>query len=182
MIWDTSIALIAAGVLLVTFARALWHKLADFGVFAASVADYEIVPRAWAVQVAWGLVAAEAVVVLGLLAPFTREAAAASAVMLLSLYAFAMAANLLRGHVFIDCGCGTPGQGLSWFLVARNVLLIGIAGLILLPMTSRQLALADVTVIALSVLTTLLVLLVVEQAASNDAHRRASREHSKWTR
>ena len=39
----------------------------------------------------------------------------------------AIAVNLLSGRSRIECGCGGPGEGQSWTLAARNVVLAGIA-------------------------------------------------------
>jgi hypothetical protein len=50
------------------------------------------------------------------------------AIALLLVFAGAMAVNLKRGRRDIDCGCGQSvlRQQLSWALVARNLLLVGL--------------------------------------------------------
>ena len=63
---------------------------------------------------------AEALVIVGLIVPATRPAAAMLAFALLAIYGVAIAINLVRGNRRIDCGCGGAGQGLSWFLVGRK--------------------------------------------------------------
>ena len=127
MQFDPLVILIACGVLIAVFVRAIWHKLSDFDVFKASFADYEILPQ--------NLVRS------GVARPSagrgrhrggpgdTADAAGGRHRRHFAprLYGGAIAVNLRRGRYLIDCGCGGPGQGLSWFLVARNAILAGIA-------------------------------------------------------
>jgi hypothetical protein len=168
---DPLIVLIASGVLIAVFVRALWHKLSDFPVFKALFADYEIIPANLVAPLSLVLVLAEAAIVIGLVIPVTRQAAAIAAILLLAIYGLAIAVNLKRGRYMIDCGCGGSGQGLSWFLVARNVTLIVIAGLAFASPEMRDISLADAIVLGLSVVTVWLLILASEQVAANDAHR-----------
>lgn len=171
MMLDPLIVLIASGVLIAVFVRALWHKLSDFAVFKALFADYEMLPTGLIAPASLILVLAEAAIVIGFVIPATRQAAAIGAIVLLAVYGFAIAVNLRRGRYMIDCGCGGSGQGLSWFLVARNAILILVAGLALAAPTPRDISIADAIVLGLSVVTVWLALLASEQAAANDAHR-----------
>jgi hypothetical protein len=100
----------------------------------------------------------------------TRPVAAIGAMILLALYGAAIAINLNRGHVTIDCGCGGPGYGLSWLLVARNGALIAVAALATMPAGARDLGAADAGVLALAAVTIWLLLAGLEQAASNAAY------------
>jgi hypothetical protein len=168
---DPLIVLIASGVLIAVFVRALWHKLSDFPVFKALFADYEIIPANLVAPLSLVLVLAEAAIVIGLVIPVTRQAAAIAAILLLAIYGLAIAVNLKRGRYMIDCGCGGSGQGLSWFLVARNVTLIVIADLAFASPEMRDISLADAIVLGLSVVTVWLLILASEQVAANDAHR-----------
>jgi hypothetical protein len=168
---DPLVILIACGVLIAVFVRAIWHKLSDFDVFKASFADYEILPPSLIASAALVLALAEAAIVIGLVIPLMRPAAATGAVFLLVLYGLAIAVNLGRGRYTIDCGCGGPGQGLSWFLVARNAILVGIAALAAASPAVRGISITDGIVLALSVVTVWLLILASEQAAANDAHR-----------
>lgn len=168
---DPLVVLIGSGVLIAVFVRAIWHKLADFALFKTYLADYEILPQSLVAPVALILVLAEAAIVIGLVIPATRPVAAIAAVMLLAAYGGAIAVNLLRGRYAIDCGCGGSGQGLSWFLVARNVVLIGIAVLAFAAPAERGISFTDAVFLGLSVVTLWLLILAVEQAAANDAHR-----------
>lgn len=119
--------IVAAGTLVGVFLRGAAHKFFDFSWFAHTLAEYRILPGVLAVPAAGFLLAAEAAVTVCLVLPPTRPFAAVGAVVLLALYGTAIAINLRRGRTRIDCGCGGTGQGLSWFLVLRNVVLAGFA-------------------------------------------------------
>jgi hypothetical protein len=119
--------IVAAGTLVCVFARAVVHKVSDFSWFAHTLTGYKLLPEALTQPVAVTLVALEALVIIGLTIPSLRVFAALLALALLILYATAIALNLLRGNMRIDCGCGGAGQGLSWFLVLRNAVLGAIA-------------------------------------------------------
>jgi methylamine utilization protein MauE len=168
---DPLVILIACGVLICVFVRAIWHKLSDYGVFKASFADYEILPQNLIPPAALILLLAEATIVAGLIIPLTRPAAAVGAILLLVLYGGAIAVNLRRGRYMIDCGCGGPGQGLSWFLVARNSILAVIAALAAAAPAARGITISDAVILGMSVVTVWLLILATEQVAANDAHR-----------
>lgn len=161
---------IAAGVVALVMARGLWHKLADHLMFRATLADYGLLPERAVAPAAMGLALAEALIAIGLVIPQSRVPAAFAAAALLSVYAWAIAVNLRRGHVTIDCGCGGPGHGLSWFLVARNVGLVAVALLAAMTAAARPLGALDALVLVLSVATVWLLLAAVEQTASNAAY------------
>lgn len=112
--------------------RAALHKVLDRHRFAGILASYRILPDRAAPVVAGLLPGAEAVIVLALVIPQTRSLGLLGAAALVAAYAAAMALNLARGRVILDCGCGGPPAPLSWGLVGRNVLLaapLGLAGL-----------------------------------------------------
>lgn len=119
--------IVAAGTLVCVFARAIAHKLSNFDWFAHTLNGYRLLPEALARPAAIALAGAEALVVVGLVIPSMRPMAAILAILLLVLYGTAIAVNLRRGNRRIDCGCGGAGQGLSWFLVVRNGLLVALA-------------------------------------------------------
>jgi hypothetical protein len=168
---DPLVILIACGILICILVRAIWHKLSDYDVFKASFADYEILPPNLIAPAALILLLAEAVIVAGLVIPLTRPAAATGAVLLLVLYGGAIAVNLWRGRYMIDCGCGGPGQGLSWFLVGRNAILAVIAAMAAAAPVARGISLSDALILGMSVVTVWLLILATEQVAANDAHR-----------
>lgn len=119
--------IVAAGTLVCLFARALAHKISDFAWFSATLGAYKLLPATLAQPAAYALALGEAMVIVGLIVPATRPAAAMLGVALLVVYGAAIAINLARGNRRIDCGCGGAGQGLSWFLVVRNILLVAVA-------------------------------------------------------
>lgn len=130
-----------------------WQKLAAFEVFAATLADYRMVPRNL-VNICAGLVAAgEVILGAGLVVPVTRSAALLGSGLLLTLYAAAMAINLLRGRRHIDCGCMGPAarQTLSGWLVARNVVIALVAALSAGALDARPLVWLDVITIGAGV-------------------------------
>ena len=161
---------IAAAVLVLVFVRGLWHKLVEHSLFRVTLAEYGLLPDRLVATAAIAIAVAEAAVVIGLVVPATRPVAALGAAVLLALYGAAIAINLRRGHVTLDCGCGGPGYGLSWLLVARNGALIGLAGLAAMPASGRELGAADAWVLALAAVTVWLLIAGLEQAASNSAY------------
>lgn len=109
---------------------AAWRKFSDFGTFSIVIADYRIVPQVLLRPTGVIVAAVEAALaVLWLAAPWYAEAANAAGIgtaALMAGYGAAIAANLVRGRSWIDCGCG-GGDQLTWGLVARNAVLAGLA-------------------------------------------------------
>ncbi len=109
---------------------AAWRKLGDFGTFSAVVADYRIVPQALLRPTGVVVAAVEAALaVLWLASPWyagAGQAAGIGTAALMAGYGAAIAANLVRGRSWIDCGCG-GGDQLTWGLVARNAVLAALA-------------------------------------------------------
>jgi uncharacterized membrane protein len=175
---------VAAGTLLCVFARALMHKVTDFAWFAHTLNGYRIVPAGMPNYAAAALAAAEALVIVGLIVPASRMAAAWLALALLALYGGAIAVNLLRGNRRIDCGCGGAGQGLSWFLVLRNLLLAALAIFAAASPTADPIGFAGWVVAFAGIAALMLIVLGAEQLtdnwtwllASNESHQQ--REHS----
>jgi hypothetical protein len=129
----STLAATSALLIALIFLRAAWHKLHDVESFAALAADYRLLP-AWAVGgAARLLIVLEAGSALALIVPKLEPVGARIAVVMLLIYAVAMATNILRGRKQLDCGCGGEPQGLGWPLVVRNLLLTAIAVLALEP-------------------------------------------------
>ncbi len=106
--------------------HAAQHKLRDPAGFAASIADYRILPRRFAVTVGALLSALELTIGVALLAPATAPRAAGAATALLLLYSGAILINLLRGRRHLDCGCSGPSRrrAIGEGLLVRNALLV----------------------------------------------------------
>ena len=96
-------------------------KLRDREVFAATIDNYRLLPPASAPAVALVLPLAEIAAALASLYGPTRIWGALGAAALLSLFAAAIAVNVVRGRFDFDCGCGGGEHPrLSWALVVRN--------------------------------------------------------------
>jgi hypothetical protein len=145
------------------FAHAVWHKLRRFDDFRATLASYQLLPGALARPAAVLLVTLEVLVAIG--AALGAGPALIGAAGLLALYAVAMAVNLVRDRALRDCGCGGPPQPLSWWLVARNVLLGAVALVGLAPSSGRPLGAVDAFAIG-----TVLLLLAAAYAWGNALH------------
>ena len=140
------------------FIPAAVHKLANISQFSAIVQAYEILPR--------GLIRPSAVFIpllelslgvawllSGMPILFISSIAVMSA-SLLGLYTLGIAVNLHRGRSYIDCGCGfsttitTTGKGqnvqhLSYGLLLRNVMLIAVALVAVIPPATREFLFID---------------------------------------
>ncbi|PLP57605.1 methylamine utilization protein MauE [Mesorhizobium loti] len=176
------LVVIAAGTLVCIFARAAMHKATDLAMFVHTMGGYRLLPAALLTLAALGLLFLEVAVILGLIVPVTRPFAAAVALALLALYAAAIAINLSRGNTHIDCGCGGAGQGLSWYLVARNAVLgmlclVAMASLLPVEMTAVAWLSA-----AAGILSTILLFAGIEKLIDNwswlQASNRAFEQHN----
>src|SRR5262245_17144264 len=109
------------------FAVAAFHQPQDRQHFAATVAEYRLLPATFADAGAGVVILAELGVVAALaLRPSPGIAAGAA---LLAVYGVAVAINLARGRRHIDCGCSGPAarRPIGGWLVARNVLVAAVA-------------------------------------------------------
>jgi uncharacterized membrane protein YphA (DoxX/SURF4 family) len=120
----------AAGRILLAliFLQAGVQKLRHLEEFQGVVLNYRIVPRAsarsFAVATPFLEMGLAAALMIGI-SPLAELAAAA----LLSVFAAAMTVNVLRGRTEIDCGCfqSSLRQLISWWTVARNLVLTAVA-------------------------------------------------------
>lgn len=142
---DPIISISAALVLSVIFASAASHKLKNPAWFRRQVQEYELMPSLLIPVTAIMLPIMEVVVALGLLWGDSRPYAAALCLLLVSLYALAIAINLLKGRKDIDCGCSGPAmrQPLQAGLLVRNFFLAVFALNALLPSFERSLGVHD---------------------------------------
>lgn len=104
------------------FSIALRHKVRQGPRFTATLAAYRLLPHMTLGAVVWTLKGLEAAAIAGLL--FVQTWAGMLAAFLLGIYLLAIAVNLLRGRVTIDCGCGDTPTPLSGWLVVRNLVLL----------------------------------------------------------
>lgn len=135
------------------FLGAAWHKLSDRIRFSAVLRDYRLLPERLTRPMSALIPLFElAMGFLWIAGPWRTGVAIASA-LLLAVYASAIAVNMVRGRTYIDCGCTFGGgadrdQLLSWGLVGRNVVLICLVGITLLPAAQRPLGPGDYLVLA----------------------------------
>lgn len=139
---------IAAACLAALMGHAGISKLADRDLLAQHLSAYRVADRLLPAAV-WVLPLAECLGACLLLSAW-RPLGAAWVAGLLLLYGAAMAWHLLAGRR-LDCGCGGAPLPLSWALVLRNLLLLGLCGLAAAQPLPRSLGWADfgVTVAAL---------------------------------
>lgn len=130
--YEPVITAYAQVLLLILFGAAGWSKLRSLEAFEGVVYNFRILPERAARPFARLLPVAELAVAAGLVLPATRASAAAGAIALLAVFCIAIAVNMGRGRREIDCGCfsSTLKQHLSIGLILRNVLLAGLAGLL----------------------------------------------------
>ena len=106
------------------FALAAYHAVREWAVFGGIVEQYRVVPRWLAQFAAWVLPPLEYLTAVCLVVPATGRAGALAGLFLMLLFTAAIAVNLGRGRVSIDCGCGgATGQKLSSGLMVRNLLI-----------------------------------------------------------
>jgi Methylamine utilisation protein MauE len=129
---------ITAGLALL-FASAAAHKLRAPGRFAEVFAAYRILPEALARHAARLVPCIEICIAAGLMWEPTRRQAVLAAAAVLTVYALALALNLLRGRLHLDCGCGTARnrRAIAAWMVWRNLLLAAGAAIAALPWSLR---------------------------------------------
>ena len=142
---DPAIALAACGALCLLWSIGGLQKLIHRDYHRESVAGYELLPERLVPPFAILLSVLELCVGIGFAIPTLRSAAGFGSIALLGIYSAAIAINLIRGRRDIDCGCGGPAlaQHLSEGLIARNLGLIAVSTLALLPVASRALGWVD---------------------------------------
>ena len=156
------------------FLLAAVHKLTDFQTFRATFSAYEILPRVLIAPASILVPAIETLLgsawLLGIQPGFVAIASA----LLLAAYTSAIAINLLRGRIHIDCGC-TMGaaagrdQQLSWGLVARNSILVMAALTATVPATERAIGLVDYVTLVAGLLAIVLLYGAANQLLNNGA-------------
>lgn len=136
--------IIALGLGLLFLAAGL-QKLRARESFQQVLLGYQLLPVAVLSLASRVIPVVELALAAGLVYADTRAVAAIASAMLLYLYALSIWINLKRGNIGLDCGCqlGESKQTISYPLIYRNALLACIALLLLLPETTREVALYD---------------------------------------
>ncbi|MEM6583332.1 MAG: MauE/DoxX family redox-associated membrane protein [Pseudomonadota bacterium] len=111
----------------------------------------------------------ESAIAVALILPESRAAATLVAAVLLACYALLMTLEMLRGRSGLQCGCAGPDSelGLSWALVARNMVCVAAALLALTANFSQSIGWLGYLLAGFVALFIALVYLTVEQIISN---------------
>lgn len=105
------------------FILAAYHAMRDWTLFEDIVEQYRVAPRGLSRFAARVVPPLESVTAAALVLPATSGAGSVLGLCLMTLFTGAIALNLARGRVTIDCGCGgATGQKLSNGLIVRNLL------------------------------------------------------------
>lgn len=114
------------------------------------VGNFRILPAALVPAFSVALPIIEALIAAALLIDATRHIAACAAALLFMIFAAALAVNLRRGRLQIDCGCFRSDlkQPISLALVLRNLLLAVCALLVAAPGTAVPLSALEWTLAA----------------------------------
>jgi hypothetical protein len=149
---DPAFQLVLRAAFALLLATAASHKLRDLPRFREVLADYDIVPRAFAPVVAVALAGFEAILAAVMLSGTAVPAAGVATSTLLLGYAAAISINVRRGRVDIDCGCMGPASRvpLGRGLVVRNLLLASAAALLAVPALPRALEWLDLAAVTAS--------------------------------
>ena len=167
----------AAAVAVILLAGA-WQKLADNGVFRATVELYGILPTGLVGAFAVFFPLAEVLAAVALLG-WADGPALGLPLGVLALSTAGVAINVLRGRTDLECGCGGDSHPrLSWALVARNALLMGAVLLAGAAEGSRALVWVDYLSVAALTLAITGLYTVVNQLLANQPHLIQSGSHS----
>ena len=133
-------------------------KFLDFAEFRGAVENYRIIPEALSLPAAAIVPISELGGAIGLMVPRLRAASATALMVLLAIFSAAIAINLVRGRLNIDCGCFGPAlrQPLSHWLLVRNAMLMLLCALVLLPSDVRTMTALDFATMVLGASTLML--------------------------
>jgi uncharacterized membrane protein len=143
--WTVSLALA------LVFGASAAIKFVDFPEFRGALENYRIVPEELSLPAAMLVPVSELACAIGLLLPRYHLAAAMLLIFLLAIFTAAIGINMVRGRLYIDCGCFGPmlRQPLSYWLLIRNVVLMLLGAVVMLANDARAMTTLDVVTIAL---------------------------------
>ena len=154
------------------FAISAADKYKDRGTFSSQLTSYRLLPEAF-IPLAVFLVPAAEITAATLLVTTGYKYGVALGSTLLAIYGLAIGINLGRGRTHIDCGClGSAGEGISYFHVSRNLVLVIALGLCLLPVAVRELVWLDYFVIPLFVGASILIFASFGQLLASHMNQR----------
>jgi len=140
---DPVIDITIRGAFALLFALSAIEKLSNRETFQFQLEEYQLLPKQLIPLAGMGIIFAEVTTAIALLIydPFYG---AMMGCVILSVYACAIFINLLRGRTWMDCGClGSAGEGLSYWLVTRNLVLVATLMVVSLPTLERSLVWLD---------------------------------------
>ena len=156
------------------FLLAAVHKLTEFQKFRATLSAYEILPQFLIAPLGTLVPAIEALLGAAWLLELQPVMVALASAGLLVAYTSAIAINLFRGRIHIDCGCSMGAsagrdQQLSWGLVARNSTLLVAALTATIPASERAVGAVDYVTLVAGLLAIVLLYGATNQLLSNGA-------------
>jgi hypothetical protein len=155
------------GAFALLFAFSALDKWLDFDSFVTQLEAYQLLPDRYTTLTARTLLGAELVTATLLISP-AFFFGVLSGLTLLAGYTLGIWINLQRGRTHIDCGClGSTGEDLSYYLVARNVVLLAILGCGLTEASLRVFTWLDYTAIVLLIVTASLGYFTVSELIKN---------------
>ncbi len=146
MVFDPFVSIFIRAGFALLFALTALHKWRDLAAFKTVISGYNIAPQNLVPVLGLGLPILEfSIAVLLIFYPLLGVLAAGA---LLGLYALLMAFNIARGHVHIDCGCfwgsaRAEFASLTWGQAVRNIVLVAVLLLALLPTSGRDFTAMD---------------------------------------
>lgn len=150
------------------------HKLTALDAFRATLDAYQLLPSVLVAPVSLLVPLSEIVLGAAWLLAIQLPTVALLSAVLLAAYSAAIAINLLRGRIHIDCGCGMASSAgkdtqLSWRLVVRNCLLIAAALSAMLPASERAIGILDYVTLVAGLLAIVLLYGAANQLLNNGA-------------
>jgi uncharacterized membrane protein len=172
--WTVSLALA------LVFGASAAIKFVDFAEFRGALENYRIVPEGLSLPAAAIVPIVELACAIGLLVPRYHLVAAMLLILLVAIFTAAIGINMMRGRLYIDCGCFGPmlRQPLSKWLLVRNVVLMMLGTFAMLADEARAMTALDIVTITLGASTLVLLYgaanyLLANAPASNKMKRLA---------
>jgi hypothetical protein len=150
--WTVSLALT------LVFGASAMIKFVDFSEFRGALENYRIVPEALSLPAAVIVPINELACAIGFLVPRYHLAAAMLLILLVATFTAAIGINMMRGRLYIDCGCFGPmlRQPLSKWLLVRNGALMLLGAVVMLANDPRAMTALDVVTMTLGASTLVL--------------------------
>jgi hypothetical protein len=140
---DPVIDITIRGAFALLFALSSMEKLHDRETFQYQLGEYQLVPARFIPVAGLTIILVEVATAIALLIQDSFYGVMMGGA-LLAVYASAILVNLLRGRTWMDCGClGSDGEGLSYWLVTRNLVMLATLMMLLLPTVERTLVWLD---------------------------------------